>query len=142
MPPTSVARTVRVCAFHASPLGLEDIGISPDCNPYNRASPRELFNWALEPTADSILDNLYELGYMDAAVWGALNPVEDLVQEDPTNMILGSHKTGLTYLKPYPNRHLQDAFKVNEAYTIHTHTHLGFHTTVQHTSPLCLQFIK
>ncbi|KAK1440336.1 hypothetical protein QVD17_06161 [Tagetes erecta] len=85
MPPTSAARTVRVCAFPASPLGLEDIGISPDCNPDNRASPRELFNWALEPAADSILDNLYELGYMDAAVWGALNPVEDLVQEDKPN---------------------------------------------------------
>lgn len=82
MPPTSAARTIRVCAFPAGRLGLEDIGISPDCNPENRASPRELFNWALEPAADSVLDNLYELGYMDAAVWAALNPVEDLVQED------------------------------------------------------------
>ncbi|KAJ0734302.1 putative triacylglycerol lipase [Helianthus annuus] len=82
MPPTSAARTVRVCAFPAERLGLEDIGISPDCNPENRASPRELFNWALEPAADSVLDNLYELGYMDAAVWAASNPVEDLVQED------------------------------------------------------------
>ncbi|KAI3675912.1 hypothetical protein L1987_85508 [Smallanthus sonchifolius] len=82
MPPTSAARTVRVCAFPAGRLGLEDIGISPDCNPENRASPRELFNWALEPAADSVLDNLYELGYMDAAVWAASNPVEDLVQED------------------------------------------------------------
>ncbi|KAC9735352.1 hypothetical protein R6Q59_018564 [Mikania micrantha] len=82
MPPTSAAQTVRVCAFPASGLGLEDIGISPDCNPENRASPRELFNWALEPAADSVLDNLYELGYMDAAVWAASNPVEDLVQED------------------------------------------------------------
>ncbi|KAI3752761.1 hypothetical protein L2E82_24798 [Cichorium intybus] len=84
MPPTSAARTVRVCAFPASRLGLEDIGISPDCNPENRASPRELFNWALEPAADLILDNLYELGYMDASVWAALNPVDDLVQEDNT----------------------------------------------------------
>nr|XP_043621072.1 patatin-like phospholipase domain-containing protein 4 [Erigeron canadensis] len=81
MPPTSAAKTIRVCAFPASRLGLEDIGISPDCNPENRASPRELFNWALEPAADSVLDNLFELGYMDAAVWAALNPVEDLVQE-------------------------------------------------------------
>ncbi|PWA90544.1 acyl transferase/acyl hydrolase/lysophospholipase [Artemisia annua] len=82
MPPTSAARTIRVCAFPAGRLGLEDIGISPDCNPDNRASARELFNWALEPAADSILDNLFELGYMDAAVWAELNPVEDLVQED------------------------------------------------------------
>ncbi|XP_076907375.1 uncharacterized protein LOC143563800 [Bidens hawaiensis] len=82
MPPTSAARTVRVCAFPVGRLGLDDIGISPDCNPENRASPRELFNWALEPAADSVLDNLYELGYMDAAVWAALNPVEVLVQQD------------------------------------------------------------
>ena len=33
---------VRVCAFPASRLGLEDIGISPDCNPENRATPREV----------------------------------------------------------------------------------------------------
>ncbi|XP_024967788.1 patatin-like phospholipase domain-containing protein 4 [Cynara cardunculus var. scolymus] len=82
MPPTSAAQTVRVCAFPAGRLGLENIGISPDCNPENRATPRELFNWALEPAADSILDNLYELGYMDAAIWAALNPVNDLVHED------------------------------------------------------------
>nr|GEX39380.1 patatin-like phospholipase domain-containing protein 2 [Tanacetum cinerariifolium] len=82
MPPTSAAQTIRVCAFPAGRLGLENIGISPDCNPENRASPRELFNWALEPAADSILDNLFELGYMDAAVWAELNPVNDLVQED------------------------------------------------------------
>ncbi|KAI7725388.1 hypothetical protein M8C21_007209 [Ambrosia artemisiifolia] len=93
MPPTSAARTVRVCAFPAERLGLEDIGISPDCNPVNRASPRELFNWALEPAADTILDNLYELGYMDAAVWAASNPVEDLVQED--NPTVG-HDSGQT----------------------------------------------
>jgi hypothetical protein len=29
----------------------------------------QLFNWALEPAEDEILDKLYELGYMDAAVW-------------------------------------------------------------------------
>jgi len=29
----------------------------------------QLFNWALEPADDQILDKLYELGYMDAAVW-------------------------------------------------------------------------
>ena len=29
----------------------------------------QLFNWALEPAEDEILDRLYELGYMDAAVW-------------------------------------------------------------------------
>ncbi|KAL4556093.1 hypothetical protein LXL04_038734 [Taraxacum kok-saghyz] len=84
MPPTSAAQTVRVCAFPASRLGLENIGISPDCNPENRATPRELFNWALEPAADLILDNLYELGYMDASVWAALNPLDSLIQEDNT----------------------------------------------------------
>ena len=29
----------------------------------------QLFNWALEPAEDEILDKLYELGYMDATVW-------------------------------------------------------------------------
>ncbi|KAJ9174614.1 hypothetical protein P3X46_013242 [Hevea brasiliensis] len=82
MPPTSAAQTVRVCAFPASRLGLEGIGISPDCNPENRASPRELFNWALEPAADVILDRLFELGYLDAAVWAEENPVENIVRED------------------------------------------------------------
>lgn len=33
---------VRVCAFPASRLGLKGIGISPDCNPENRAGPREV----------------------------------------------------------------------------------------------------
>jgi hypothetical protein len=33
---------VRVCAFSASGLGLQGIGISPDCNPENRATPREV----------------------------------------------------------------------------------------------------
>ncbi|KAI3448315.1 hypothetical protein Pfo_004980 [Paulownia fortunei] len=82
MPPTSAAKTVRVCAFPASRLGLQGIGISPDCNPENRASPRELFNWALEPAADDILDKLFELGYLDAAVWADKNPVDKVVQDD------------------------------------------------------------
>ncbi|TVU24720.1 hypothetical protein EJB05_27173, partial [Eragrostis curvula] len=69
MPPTSASETVRICAFPASRLGLQGIGISPDCNPENRASPRQLFNWALEPAEDEILDKLYELGYQDAVVW-------------------------------------------------------------------------
>ncbi|KAK6156950.1 hypothetical protein DH2020_011198 [Rehmannia glutinosa] len=80
MPPTSAAETVRVCAFPASRLGLQGIGISPDCNPENRASPRDLFNWALEPAADDILDKLFELGYLDAAVWAKENPVERTVK--------------------------------------------------------------
>uniref|UniRef100_A0A1D1XMU2 Patatin n=1 Tax=Anthurium amnicola TaxID=1678845 RepID=A0A1D1XMU2_9ARAE len=42
MPPTSASETVRVCAFPASRLGLKGIGISPDCNPENRASPRQV----------------------------------------------------------------------------------------------------
>lgn len=29
----------------------------------------QLFNWALEPAADEILDELFELGYQDALVW-------------------------------------------------------------------------
>ncbi|KAL2342171.1 hypothetical protein Fmac_010111 [Flemingia macrophylla] len=82
MPPTSAAQTVRVCAFPASRLGLQGIGISPDCNPENVCSPRQLFNWALEPAEDTILDRLFELGYLDAAVWAKENPVEVIVQDD------------------------------------------------------------
>ncbi|KAI3445658.1 hypothetical protein Pfo_002323 [Paulownia fortunei] len=82
IPPTSAAQTVRVCAFPASRLGLQGIGISPDCNPGNRVSPRELFNWALEPATDDILDKLFELGYLDAVVWAEENPVERIVRDD------------------------------------------------------------
>ncbi|KAF5197844.1 Acyl transferase/acyl hydrolase/lysophospholipase superfamily protein [Thalictrum thalictroides] len=82
MPPTSASKTVRVCAFPTERLGLEGIGISPDCNPENRASPRELFNWALEPAEDHVLDRLFELGYLDAAVWVEQNPVEELVADE------------------------------------------------------------
>lgn len=88
MPPTSAAQTVRVCAFPASRLGLRGIGISPDCNPENRASPRELFNWALEPAEDFVLDRLFELGYKDAAVWAEKNPVEEVVEDD--NSLVGN----------------------------------------------------
>ncbi|CAK7357016.1 unnamed protein product [Dovyalis caffra] len=90
MPPTSAAKTVRVCAFPASRMGLQGIGISPDCNPENRASPRELFNWALEPAEDHILDRLFELGYLDAAVWAEENPVQNVVQDDSTLVENGS----------------------------------------------------
>lgn len=82
MPPTSASNTIRVCAFPASALGLQGIGISPDCNPENRATRRELFNWALEPAEDHILDNLFELGYLDAAVWAENNPVEKIVEDE------------------------------------------------------------
>ncbi|KAJ1419946.1 Patatin-like phospholipase domain [Sesbania bispinosa] len=82
MPPTSAAQTVRICAFPASRLGLQGIGISPDCNPENASSPRQLFNWALEPAEDAILDRLFELGCLDAAVWAKENPVEAIVQDD------------------------------------------------------------
>lgn len=82
MPPTSAAQTVRVCAFPASRLGLQGIGISPDCNPENMASPRQLLNWALEPAEDEILDQLFELGYLDAAVWALDNPVEKILQDN------------------------------------------------------------
>ncbi|KAG6651942.1 hypothetical protein CIPAW_06G148500 [Carya illinoinensis] len=90
MPPTSAAQTVRVCAFPASRLGLQGIGISPDCNPENRASPRELFNWALEPAEDYVLDRLFELGYQDAAVWAEENPVEEVVEDDKSLVGNGS----------------------------------------------------
>ncbi|XP_066335598.1 uncharacterized protein [Miscanthus floridulus] len=80
MPPTSAAETVQICAFPASRLGLQDIGISPDCNPENRASPRQLFNWALEPAEDETLDKLYELGYLDAAVWAEQNSAELIIK--------------------------------------------------------------
>ncbi|BBG96114.1 Acyl transferase/acyl hydrolase/lysophospholipase superfamily protein, partial [Prunus dulcis] len=82
MPPTSAAQTVRVCAFPASRLGLQGIGISPDCNPDDRATPRQLFNWALEPGEDDVLDRLFELGYQDAAVWAKDNPVGEIVEDD------------------------------------------------------------
>ncbi|XP_058097225.1 uncharacterized protein LOC131242537 isoform X1 [Magnolia sinica] len=82
MPPTSASETVRVCAFPADRLGLRGIGISPDCNPENRATPRELLTWALEPAEDEILDRLFELGYLDAAVWAEQNPMEAIVQDD------------------------------------------------------------
>ncbi|CAL4987639.1 unnamed protein product [Urochloa decumbens] len=82
MPPTSASETIRICAFPASRLGLQGIGISPDCNPENRASPRQLFNWALEPAEDEILDKLYELGYMDAAVWAEQNSSELITKND------------------------------------------------------------
>ncbi|OAY72076.1 Patatin-like phospholipase domain-containing protein 4 [Ananas comosus] len=82
MPPTSASETVRVCAFPASRLGLRGIGISPDRNPENRATPRQLFNWALEPAADYVLDKLFELGYLDAAVWAEQNPVDLIVKDE------------------------------------------------------------
>ncbi|KAF7017426.1 unnamed protein product [Triticum aestivum] len=80
MPPTSASETVRICAFPAGRLGLQGIGISPDCNPENRATPRQLFNWALEPAEDEVLDKLYELGYQDAAVWAEQNSPESTVK--------------------------------------------------------------
>ncbi|ERM95307.1 patatin-like phospholipase domain-containing protein 2 [Amborella trichopoda] len=85
MPPTAAAKTVRVCAFPATRLGLTGIGISPDCNPVDRGTPRQLFQWALEPAEDYVLDKLYELGYQDAAVWAEQNPVELIVRDDNTS---------------------------------------------------------
>ncbi|XP_077213866.1 acyl transferase/acyl hydrolase/lysophospholipase superfamily protein isoform X2 [Tasmannia lanceolata] len=83
MPPTSASETVRVCAFPGGvQWGLKGIGISPDCNPENRATARQLLNWALEPAEDHILDELYELGYLDASVWAEQKPVEATVQTD------------------------------------------------------------
>ncbi|MCL7034243.1 hypothetical protein MKW94_016353 [Papaver nudicaule] len=82
MPPTSAANTVRICAFPASRLGLQGIGISPDCNPENRATTGQLFKWALEPGEDVDLDRLFELGYLDAAVWAEQNPIKEAVDRD------------------------------------------------------------
>lgn len=82
MPPTAAAKTVRVCAFSASSFKLKGIGISPDCNPLNRATARQLLQWALEPAEDEVLDKLFELGYADAATWSEMNPVEELVYDD------------------------------------------------------------
>ncbi|GMH24486.1 hypothetical protein Nepgr_026329 [Nepenthes gracilis] len=81
MPPTSAAQTVRVCAFPASQLRFQEIGINPDCNPENRHGPRQLLNWALEPAEDYVLDKLFEFGYLDAEVWAEENPIEEIVQE-------------------------------------------------------------
>lgn len=82
MPPTAAAKTVRVCAFSASSFKLKGIGISPDCNPLNRATARQLLKWALEPAEDEVLEKLFELGYADAATWSEMNPVEELVYDD------------------------------------------------------------
>jgi hypothetical protein len=92
MPPTSATQTVRVCAFPATRLGFEGIGISPDCNPENRATPRELFNWALEPAEDRVLDKLFELGYVDAAVWAEKNPVQEIVRDDSSYIENGADR--------------------------------------------------
>ncbi|KAF8019467.1 hypothetical protein BT93_G0219 [Corymbia citriodora subsp. variegata] len=82
MPPTSAAQTVRVCAFSATQLRLQGIGISPDCNPENRGNFKEVFNWAVQPAEDDILDRLFKLGYLDAAVWAEENPVAEVVEEE------------------------------------------------------------
>ncbi|KAK9678275.1 hypothetical protein RND81_11G200400 [Saponaria officinalis] len=82
MPPTSASKTVRVCAFPASTMRLRGVGISPDCNPDNKLSNRQLLNFALEPADDSMLDKLFEFGYSDAAVWAQENPANSIVQED------------------------------------------------------------
>ncbi|XVE67347.1 hypothetical protein DITRI_Ditri08aG0153400 [Diplodiscus trichospermus] len=92
MPPTSASKTVRVCAFRASRMGLQGIEISPDCNTENRASGRELLNWAREPGEDDIFDRLFELGYLDAAAWGEQNPVENIVADECPLVENGSAK--------------------------------------------------
>ncbi|KAL0796204.1 hypothetical protein Bca101_067581 [Brassica carinata] len=85
LPPTAASKTVRVCAFSASNFELKGIGISPDCNPLNRATSRQLLNWALEPAEDEVLEKLFELGYADADAWSEMNPVEELVCADTTS---------------------------------------------------------
>ncbi|KAJ0010187.1 hypothetical protein Pint_32954 [Pistacia integerrima] len=74
--------SVRVCAFPASRLGVE-----------------ELFNWALEPAEDHILDKLFELGYLDAAVWAEENPVGKTVEDESASVENGS----ATYLALLPD---------------------------------------
>ncbi|KAK8931320.1 hypothetical protein KSP39_PZI016964 [Platanthera zijinensis] len=81
LPPTSASKTIRICAFPAKQIGLRDVGISPDCNPEDRAGPRQLFNWALEPADDGVLDRLFELGYLDAEVWAEQNPIDSLATQ-------------------------------------------------------------
>ncbi|KAI3879541.1 hypothetical protein MKX03_012728 [Papaver bracteatum] len=40
--------TVRICTFPSSRLGFQGIGISPDCNPENRATPGQVIQFAGE----------------------------------------------------------------------------------------------
>ena len=42
----------------------------------------QLFNWALEPADDEILDQLFEVGYLDAAVWASENHVKKILQDN------------------------------------------------------------
>lgn len=55
---------------------FEDNLMNMPCNSF------QLFNWALEPAEEGILDRLFELGYMDAAVWAKENQVDNIVEED------------------------------------------------------------
>eukprot|EP00897_Mesotaenium_endlicherianum_P009335 jgi/Mesen1/842/ME000112S10989 len=71
MPPTASDETVLVCAFPGSAFGLTDVAISPDLNPENRSTMRQLFAWALDPGEDEDLEHLYEQGYRDGMTWVA-----------------------------------------------------------------------
>jgi hypothetical protein len=42
----------------------------------------QLFNWALEPAADEILDKLYEQGYQDAAIWAEQKSTELITKNE------------------------------------------------------------
>lgn len=46
----------------------------------------QLFNWALEPAADDVLDKLFEVGYLDASVWAEENPVNKIVHDDSAHL--------------------------------------------------------
>ena len=48
----------------------------------------QLFNWALEPADDDVLDELFDLGYRDANTWTDQNPVEDIVKPNMVVEIL------------------------------------------------------
>ncbi|KAJ7211881.1 hypothetical protein O6H91_Y477900 [Diphasiastrum complanatum] len=85
MPPTAAPLTVRVCAFSMTRLGYKGFGISPDCNPENRATTTQLLSWALEPAEDSVLDQLFLLGYQDAQVWTKVHPLDELVKQPLEN---------------------------------------------------------
>lgn len=50
----------------------------------------QLFNWALEPAEDNVLDRLFELGYLDAAVWAEENPVEKTIEDGSSLVENGS----------------------------------------------------
>jgi hypothetical protein len=53
------------------------------CYVYSQNSIQlQLFNWALEPAEDEILDKLYEQGYQDAAIWAEQKSTELITKNE------------------------------------------------------------